>query len=142
MFVYNLRSFHSLVVETSLDRFPFGMGDEVSSSAVILQTVASTRSKQGEVRRQTKHIRPRDLFFVSSSTISHVDLLISKYLLIEHHLPSPDLSQYLIDDCFKASVKELLYLFPALGLLLERSEVMNVYVNHRETNLSSFAGLQ
>jgi hypothetical protein len=68
--------------------------------------------------------------YILCSSISHADILIAKYLLIENRLPSNELLDNIIDDLFKATPKELPYLFPALGLLLEQQDVRSLFVVH------------
>lgn len=59
----------------------------------------------------------------TKSEISQADLLITKYLLISNNISSNELCNNIIDDLFKASPKELPYIFRAIGLLLHQTQV-------------------
>jgi hypothetical protein len=56
----------------------------------------------------------------TSNTIPQSDMLISKYLLIANNIPSNDLCNNIIDDLFKASPRELTYIFRAIGVVLHQ----------------------
>ncbi|CAF4140691.1 unnamed protein product, partial [Adineta steineri] len=60
-----------------------------------------------------------------NSNISHADVLTAKYLLIANNIPSIELSNNIIDDLFKASPKELPYIFRAIGVVLRQVQTTN-----------------
>lgn len=66
-------------------------------------------------------------------SVSHADLLITKYLLIAHNILSHESCHSIIDDLFKASPRELPYVFRAIGVLLHQNQVnANVVADYCE----------
>ncbi|CAF2861797.1 unnamed protein product [Rotaria sp. Silwood2] len=57
-----------------------------------------------------------------NTNIPQADMLIAKYLLIANNIPSTDLYNNIIDDLFKASPRELPYVFRAIGVLLRQTQ--------------------
>jgi hypothetical protein len=57
------------------------------------------------------------------NSISQSDMLIAKYLLIGNNICSIESYTHIIDDLFKASPKELPYIFRAIGVLLHQTQV-------------------
>ncbi|CAF5026251.1 unnamed protein product, partial [Rotaria sp. Silwood1] len=54
--------------------------------------------------------------------IPQADMLIAKYLFIANNIPPIDLYNNIIDDLFKASPRELPYVFRAIAVLLRQTE--------------------
>ncbi|CAF1052840.1 unnamed protein product [Rotaria sp. Silwood1] len=57
--------------------------------------------------------------------IPQADMLIAKYLFIANNIPPIDLYNNIIDDLFKASPRELPYVFRAIAVLLRQTEITN-----------------
>lgn len=92
----------------------------ISYITIIFQTSSITRSTDYQVCQKISS----SLFdHLHSNSITHADLLIVKYLLISHHISSNQSSAHIIDDLFKASSKELPYVFRAIGVLLHQNQV-------------------
>jgi hypothetical protein len=62
-------------------------------------------------------------------------MLIAKYLLIANNISSIEPCTSIIDDLFKASPRELPYIFRAIGVLLHQTQV---YSNSVLNNYSIF----
>ncbi|UJR37543.1 hypothetical protein I4U23_030245 [Adineta vaga] len=65
------------------------------------------------------------LLYQSQTNISYADILIAKYLLIANHISSIETCEHIVDDLFKASAKELPYIFRAIGVLLHYTQITN-----------------
>jgi len=59
--------------------------------------------------------------------------LIAKYLLVANRISSIDCCNQIVDDLFKASPRELPYIFRAIGVLLRQTQVKLIasLINHR-----------
>ncbi|CAF0979391.1 unnamed protein product [Rotaria sordida] len=60
-----------------------------------------------------------------NSNIPQADMLIAKYLFIANNISSMDLCNNIIDDLYKASPRELPYVFRAIGVLLRQIQTTN-----------------
>jgi hypothetical protein len=66
-----------------------------------------------------------------SNSISQADMLIAKYLLIANNISSIESCNHIIDDLFKASPRELPYIFRAIGVLVHQTQVyLNFVLNN------------
>jgi hypothetical protein len=74
-------------------------------------------------------------YFYLKNSISQADLLITKYLLIANNISSIELCNNIIDDLFKASPRELPYIFRAIGVLLRQTEVNFYFVVKKLVNI-------
>ena len=78
------------------------------------------------------------IFIFTSKSITQADILIAKYLLITHNISSMGLCDTIIDDLFKASSRELPYIFRAIGVLLHQTQVNKSFADKCEMSKRSF----
>lgn len=56
-------------------------------------------------------------------SVTYAEILVAKYLLIANRVAATEVTDRVVDDLFKASPRELPYLFRAISVLLSQPEV-------------------
>lgn len=97
---------------------------QLSNSTSLFQTFTIIESTPSQVIESLfTHIGFHSLFAFPLESVSYADLLVAKYLLIANNISTIETSEHIIDDLFKASPKELPYIFRAIGVLLRQTQV-------------------